>query len=94
MRLQERMDGKKKTTRKITGIIKMKEMKVKIGLDASATYGRVIIGKMEARLASRRDPRQKGLRQKDQRAAFITKSASSGHVIRILCELSLVEPCK
>ena len=76
----------------------MEKMKVKIGLDAYATYGRVVIRKVEATLASRRGPRQngprqKGPRQKDQGAAFIAKSASIGHLIRILCESSLVEPC-
>ena len=93
MRLQEIMDGKKKTRRKRTGTSHMIEMMVKMGLDASATNGRVV----EARLASQRDPRQKGPRQKDQRerdqwAAFTTRSVSSGHVIKILCESFLVEP--
>ena len=98
MRLQERMDGKKKTRRKRTGISQMIEMKEKIGLDACATNGRIVIGKVGERLASQRDPRQKGPRQKDhmekgQKAAFITISVSNGHVIKILCESFLVEPC-
>ncbi len=78
--MQEQMHGKKKTRGKSNGINKMKELKVRIGLDASVTNERVIIQKNGSKAGKSKRSKTKGSKTKGSKG-----NESKGRVYHKKC---------